>query len=136
MGLILSPGYLTFLDICATYCTCKVHLYIYVCNCGCYPLFLVPSIQANAQQILVLDGDEVNLRCTPSSPDISITWLFNGAIISDGGRISLSPFNLNHMLTISSSTVSDNGVYKCQFVTTVFQLIISREISLTVNEGT
>ncbi|XP_065884496.1 uncharacterized protein [Dysidea avara] len=94
----------------------------------------IPSIEANARQILVLDGDEVNLRCTPSSPDISITWLFNGVIISDG-RISLSPPNLNHMMTISSSTVSDNGVYKCQFVTTVFQLIISREINLTVNEA-
>ena len=100
-----------------------------------YNIFLVPTIQANAQQIIILEGDEVNLRCVPSSLDITITWLFNGTIISDGGTNSLSPPNLHHMLTISNATIPDSGVYKCQFVTTLFQLEVSREISLTVNNG-
>ena len=98
-------------------------------------LFSVPSLQANAQHIIVLDGDTVIFHCTPSSNDIPLTWLFNGATISDGGRYSLSPLNLHHMLTVTSATVSNSGMYKCQFVTTVFEIVVSREISLTVYEG-
>ena len=97
-------------------------------------LFSVPSLQANAQHIIVLDGDTVIFRCT-SSNDIPITWLFNGATISNGGRYSLFPLNLHHMLTVTSAIVSDSGMYKCQFATTVFEIVVSREISLTVYEG-
>ena len=93
--------------------------------------FLVPTLQANAQHIIVLDGATVNFQCTPSN-DALITWYFNGTIISDG---SLSPPNLYHMLTLTGAAVSNSGVYKCQFVTTVFEVVVSREISLTVHEG-
>ena len=96
--------------------------------------FAVPSLQETAQSVNVLVGQSVTLSCVPTLDDLMVNWTIRGEVISSSDRVSLSPENLQHMLTIRNAAISDSGEYTCYLVD--FPLLVNRTIRLNVLQGT
>ena len=95
--------------------------------------FAAPSLQENAQSINVLVGQSVTLNCVPTPDDLMVNWIIQGDVIGSSDQVSLSPENLQHVLTIRNVAISDSGEYTCYIVD--FPLI-NRTIRLNVLQGT
>ena len=56
-------------------------------------------------------GDNVSIECTAQGgPDSMIAWKFNGSVLSNGGRHTVTPFSL----TIADVVGEDHGLYTCE----------------------
>ena len=108
---------------------------MYCCTSLCVVNFhAAPSLQENAQSINVLVGQSVTLSCVPTPNDFMVNWTIQGDVIDNSEQVSLSPENLQHVLTIRNAAVSDSGEYTCYIVD--FPLLINRTIRLNVLQGT
>ena len=56
-------------------------------------------------------GDNVSIECTAQGgPDNMLAWKFNGSVLSNGGRHTVTPFSL----TIAGVVGEDHGLYTCE----------------------
>ena len=56
-------------------------------------------------------GDNVSIECiAPGGPDNMLAWKFNGSVLSNGGRYTVTPFSL----TIAGVVGEDHGLYTCE----------------------
>ena len=56
-------------------------------------------------------GDNVSIECTAQGgPDNMLAWKFNGSVLSNGGRYTVTPFSL----TIAGVVGEDHGLYTCE----------------------
>ena len=94
----------------------------------------VPSLQETAESVNILVGQSVTLSCVPGPEDLMVNWTIHGHVIDNSDRVSLSPENLQHVLTIRNATIGDSGKYSCYIVD--FPLLINSTITLNVLQGT
>ena len=112
----------------------NMHLHTYSNHIKSIICFTVPSLQETAQSVNVLVGQSVTLSCVPTPEDLMVNWTVHGDVIDNSDRVSLSPENLQHVLTIRNAATSDSGEYICYIVD--FPLLINRTIRLNVLQGT
>ena len=62
-----------------------------------------------------------------------VNWTIRGDVINNSDQVSLSPENLQHVLTIKNAAINDSGEYICYIVD--FPLLINRTIKLNVLQG-
>ncbi|KAM6111679.1 cell adhesion molecule CEACAM1-like [Phoenicopterus ruber ruber] len=62
--------------------------------------------------VTVTENDTITLTCHSPPGTQTVAWLHDGALVSPGGRLSLSPDN--HTLTVWLAERGDAGAYVCQ----------------------
>ena len=62
-----------------------------------------------------------------------VNWTRRDVVIDSSDDVTLSPENLQHVLTIRNADISDSGDYVCYIVD--FPLLINRTIRLNVLQG-
>ena len=105
--------------------------------------FTAPSVNSSSVNITALNGQNINLRCTPFDDDIELYWTYqtvntNGTVTST--NISQSKYlkesSLFHHLILPVATVNDTGLYTCTMREyQCCNAATSQVISLTVLPG-
>ena len=85
-------------------------------------------------------GDSVSINCSASGrPLPSLSWYKDEVQLDISGRITITDYVINFthidsVLTVSSVTYDDEGVYTCNATNTLpNEIIVVRSISFTVN---
>ena len=69
----------------------------------CYHLVL-PSIKTHPDNVTILTGQSVHLRCGAIGTNVMYQWMRNGVIISDHNSF---------VLIINEAKLSNDGIYQC-----------------------
>ncbi|XP_065913574.1 adhesion G protein-coupled receptor L4-like isoform X2 [Dysidea avara] len=91
------------------------------------------TVETLSHIVVVLQGQQVMLECTPTPGYLPIEWKFNDAEI-ERDDVTFSPLDLQRTLTIDSVEYDDSGEYTC-FVPGNFIAPINQTITLDVLSG-
>ena len=90
------------------------------------------TVARSFTSVKILEGQSVNISCSPSIMEVGLTWLRNGVnIVAE--EITFSPPVLNHNLRIENALPTHSGVYTCS--ATVGELTAEKNITVTVLPG-
>ena len=84
--------------------------------------------------VTLLEGNKLNLSCTPSINKIVLSWTHNGTNVNEDENITLLPVNLNHNLILDNTDVDDSGQYTCHAI--LDDEVVEQSITVTVVAGT
>ena len=73
------------------------------------------TVTTKYSSIIILQGNDITLSCSPSESDIALQWLYDGSDISSSPNHQFTPPFLNHDLTITNANDTDSGNYVCAF---------------------
>ncbi|XP_059691302.1 carcinoembryonic antigen-related cell adhesion molecule 8-like [Gavia stellata] len=82
--------------------------------------------------VTVTENETITLTCRSPPSTQTVAWLHHGALVSAGGRFSLSPDN--HTLTVRPAQRGDAGIYVCQ-VSNAISTNRSDNATVTVTYG-
>ena len=76
---------------------------------------LLPRFVVEPQSAILKIGSPHQLSCLPHPGNVSVRWIFNGAVLPQGkkGAIEIQGGNL----TFLSFNASDEGLYQCMAIT-------------------
>jgi len=62
-----------------------------------------------------------------------IQWLHNGKVVLSSERVTLSPLNLHHILSIGDLSLEDSRAYTCYVEGT--KMFVNKTVNIAVSEG-
>ena len=83
--------------------------------------------------IIILEGNSLNISCTPSIPEAVLSWSHSMNNLTQRDGIIFFPPSLNHTLSFEKLKASDSGIYTCRVA--IDNPVFKENINLTVIPG-
>ena len=98
-----------------------------------FPIGLTLIITEN--DLVVMEGEDIDITCSPSSPNVALEWDIPVAASSDGAVVSYNE-PLRHTLTIRNASLNHEGTYICRVLGDRGGVVSAASASVKVREST